>query len=202
MHTFPKKAKRENKNEKWTTFARIHSLTCQRNTLPCAPSILKHRVSAEVYLLGHQWISRGFTLRKFRYHQCTRSRKIHWTMITQELTEDLQIDLFPRNVPAPPKKNRFIFGLGRSIRGMLSIFRDDRSTTLSTRMGLFRVPSRSTKTCQAQTNNKLSAIQKSIFLGGERNMTGQNTSSPNVYRTFLGKKLICPESSINNIKAS
>ena len=42
MHTFPIKAKRK---QKWT-FARIHRLACQRNTLPCAPSILKHRVSA------------------------------------------------------------------------------------------------------------------------------------------------------------
>ena len=37
----------------------------------------------------------------------------------------------------PPKKNRFFFGLGRPIRNMLSIFQDDRSTTLSNRMGLF-----------------------------------------------------------------
>ena len=79
MHTLPKEAKRK---QKWTTFARIHRLACQRNTLPCAPSILKHRVSAEVCLLGHQWISRGFTLRKVQYHQYTRSRKIHWTLIT------------------------------------------------------------------------------------------------------------------------
>ena len=31
-----------------------------RNTLPCAPSILKHRVSGEVCLLGHQWILRFY----------------------------------------------------------------------------------------------------------------------------------------------
>ena len=43
------------------TFARIHRLACQRNNLPCAESILKHHVSPEVCLLGHQWISRGFT---------------------------------------------------------------------------------------------------------------------------------------------
>ena len=47
------------------TFARIHRLACQRNNLSCAPSILKHRVSAEVCLLGHQWISRGFTLTQY-----------------------------------------------------------------------------------------------------------------------------------------
>ena len=92
MHAFPKEAKRK---QKWTTFARIHRLACQRNTLPCAPSVLKHRVSAEVCLLGHQWISRGFTLTKVQYHQYTRSRKIHWTLIAQEMREDLQIGFFP-----------------------------------------------------------------------------------------------------------
>ena len=34
MHTSLKEAKRK---QKWTTFARIHRLACQRNTLPCAP---------------------------------------------------------------------------------------------------------------------------------------------------------------------
>ena len=48
MYTSLKEAKRK---QKWTTFARIHRLACQRNTLPCAPSILKHRASAEVCLL-------------------------------------------------------------------------------------------------------------------------------------------------------
>ena len=120
MHTFPKEAKLK---QKWITFTRIHMhrLACQWNTLPCAPSILKHRVSAEVCLLGHQWISRGFTLRKVQYHQYRRSRKIHWTLITQEMREDLQIDFFPKKrsldvslgphretsvskIPPPPKK--------------------------------------------------------------------------------------------------
>ena len=49
MHTFPKEAKRK---QKWSTFARIHRLACQRNAFPCAPSILKHRVSAEVCFIG------------------------------------------------------------------------------------------------------------------------------------------------------
>ena len=76
----------------------MHRLACKRNTLPCAPSILNNRVSAEVCLLGHQWISRGLALRNVQYHQYTRIRKIHWTLITQEMREDLQIDFFPRNV--------------------------------------------------------------------------------------------------------
>ena len=132
-------------------------LAWNRNTLPCALSILNHRISAEVCLLGHQWISRGFTLRKVQYRQYTRSQKIHWTLITQEMREDLQIDFFPRNAlwmflwdptekrqypksPPPKKKNLFLFGLGKPIRDMLSIFRDDRSTTLSSRIGLFQSP--------------------------------------------------------------
>ena len=58
MKTFLKEAKRK---PKWMAFARIHRLACQRNNLPCAESILKHHVSPDVCLLGHQWISRGFT---------------------------------------------------------------------------------------------------------------------------------------------
>ena len=57
-----------------------------------------------------------------------------------KMREDLQIDFFPRNVSTqnpPLQTNRFLFGLGRLIRNMLSIFQDDRSTTLSNRMGLF-----------------------------------------------------------------
>ena len=45
-----------------------------------------------------QRISRGFTLRKVQYHQYTQSRKIHWTLITQEMREDLQIYFFLRNI--------------------------------------------------------------------------------------------------------
>ena len=70
----------------------MHRLAWKRNTFPGALSILNHRISAEVCLLGHQWISRGFTLRKVQYHQYTRSQKIHWTLITQEMRNGLQID--------------------------------------------------------------------------------------------------------------
>ena len=62
MQTLLKEAKRK---QKWMTFARIHRLACQQNNLPWAPSILKHHVSAEVCLLGHHWISRGFTLTRY-----------------------------------------------------------------------------------------------------------------------------------------
>ena len=156
-------------------------MACQRNTLPCAPSILKHRVSAEVCLLGHWWISRGFTLRNVQYHQYTRSRKIHWTLITQEMREDLQIDFFPRNflwtflwnltekrqypksLPPPKKKIHFF----SDCVGLFEIcFPSSKMTDprpCPRGWAYFRVPSRLTKTCQAQTNNKLSASKIDIF---------------------------------------
>ena len=130
----------------------MHRLARKRNILPCVLSILNHHISAEVCLLGHQWISGGFTLRKVQYHQYTRSRTIHWTLITQEMREDLQIDFFPRNLlwtflwnPAekrqypksqPPQKKIDFFSDWVGLFE-ISICRDDRSTTLSTRMGLF-----------------------------------------------------------------
>ena len=55
----------------------------------------------------------------------------------------------------------------------------------------FRALSRSTKTCQAQTTTNYQ-LQNSIFLRGQRNITGQNTPSPNIYRTFLGKNRFVP----------
>ena len=154
MQTFLKEAKRK---QKWMTFANIHRLACQRNNLPCAPSILKHHVSAEVCLLGPQWISRGFTLTRYLDKGSVPS-------IYEKAKDSLDTDyprnegrlanrFFPSNVlwdptvkrqypksPPPPQKkkeNRFLFGLGRPIRHMLSIFQDDRTTTLSNRMGLF-----------------------------------------------------------------
>ena len=164
MHTFLKEAKRK---QKWTTFAKIHRPTCQRNTLPYAPSILKYRVSAEVCLLGNQWISKGFILRKVQCHQYARSRKIHWTLITQEMREDLQIDFFPRNVlwtflwdpnekrqypksPSPQKVNFISDWVGL------------------TGWACFRALLRSMKTCQAQTNNKLSTEKIDISQGSEK----------------------------------
>ena len=92
MYTFLKEAKGK---QKWTTFARIHRLACQRNTSPCAPSILKHRVSAEVCLLTHQWISRGFTLIEVQYHQYKRSQKVHWTLFNPRNVERLANRCFP-----------------------------------------------------------------------------------------------------------
>ena len=174
MHTFLKDSKWK---QKWTTFAMIHRLACQQNTLPCALSILKHRVSAEVCLMEHQWISRGFTFRKVQYHQNARSRKIHWTLITQEMREDLQIDFFPRNVlwtflwdptdkrqyPKSPSKKIDIFW---DWVGLFEIyFRSSKMTDprpCPTGWAYFRALSRSTKTCQAQTNNKLSTAKIDI----------------------------------------
>ena len=186
MHTFTKEGKRK---QKWTTFARIHRLACQWNSLPCAPSILKHRVSAEVCLLGHQWISRGFTLKTVQYHQYTRSRRIHWTLITQEMREDLQIDFsqetffgrffgtssfptekrqYPKS-PPPQKKKTSVFS---DWVGLFEICFRSSEMTDPRGWTYFRIPSRSTKICQAQTNKELSAANIDIFRG-QRNITGK-----------------------------
>ena len=125
--------------------------------LPCAPSILKHRVSAEVCLLRHQWISRGFTLSQYL-------EKVSVPSVYAKPKDSLDTDyrrnegrlanrFFSRNViwmflwdptvkrqypkSPSPKTNRFFFRLGRPIRNMLSIFQDNRSTALSNKMGLF-----------------------------------------------------------------
>ena len=83
---------------------------------------------------------------------------------------------------------------------MLSIFQDDRSTTLSNRMVLFRDLSRSTRTCPSEPTTNYQ-LQKSIFLKGQRNISEQNTSSSNVYRMFLGRKIDLSGVFPNNIKA-
>ena len=181
IHAFQKEAKQK---QIWTTFTRIHMhrLAWNRNTLPCALSILNYRISAEVCLLGHQWISRGFTLRKVQYHQYKRSQKIHWTLITQEMREDLQIDVFPRNVlwmflsdptekrqypksqPPPQKKKFDFFSDWASLFEIC--FRSSEMTDprpCPRGWAYFRVPLCSTETCQAQTANN--ELQKSIFLG-------------------------------------
>ena len=49
-------------------------------------------------LIGTPVDFKRFYLEEVQYHQYTRSQKIHWTLITQEMRENLQIDFFPRNV--------------------------------------------------------------------------------------------------------
>ena len=174
MHTFLKEAKRK---QKQTTFAMIHRLACQWNTLPCAPSISKDSVSAEVCLLGHQWIQRGFTLREVQYCQYTRGRKIYWTLITQEMRGGLQIDLSRETfldvslgsyrktslskIPLSKKVNFF-----SDCAGLFEIcFRSSKMTDpqpFPTGWTYFTALSRSTKTCQAQTKNKLHSPREII----------------------------------------
>ena len=76
------------------TFARIHRLAYQRNNLPCAKSISKHHVAPEVCLLGHQWISRGFTLTRYLEKGSVPSIYADSldTDYTQEMRKDLQLD--------------------------------------------------------------------------------------------------------------
>ena len=122
-----------------------------------------------------------------KYHQYVRSRKIHWTLITQEMKEDLQIDFFlrkvlwtflwdptekrqyPKSSPPPKKKDFFSDWVGLlEICFPSSKMTDPRPCPRG--RAYFRVPSCSAETCQAQTNNKLSAAEID-----QRNITGKNS---------------------------
>ena len=113
------------------------------------------------------------------------------TLITQEMRKDLQIDFFPRNVlwtflwdptekhkypKSPPKKIDFF----SDWVGLFEIcFRSSEMTDprpCPRGWAYLRVPSCSKETCQAQTNNKLSAANIDIFRG-QRNITGKAPSS-------------------------
>ena len=128
---------------------------------------------------------------KVQYHQYMRSPKIHWTLITQEMREDLQIIFFPRNVfweflwdptngsiqnSPPPKKINFF----SDWVGLFEIcFRSSEMTDprpCPRGWVYFRVLLCSTETCQAQTNNKLTAAKIDIFRG-QRNVTGKTPPS-------------------------
>ena len=212
MQTFLKKAKRK---QKWMTFAMIQRLACKRNNLRCAPSILKHHVSAEVCLLGHQWISRGFTLTQYLGKGSVGS-------ISAKPKDSLDIDyprnegrlanqFFPRNLlwmflwdptvkrqyPKPPPSPLQKVDFFSDWVGLFEIcFRSSKMTDprpCPTGWAYFKALSRSTKICQAQINNKLSTA-KSIFFRGQRNITGQNALFPNVYRTFLRTTLVMTNS--------
>ena len=113
-------------------------------------------------------------LEKGSVHQYMRIRKIQWTLITQEMREDLHIDFsretffgrffgtLPRNVsiqnPPPPPKKKIDFC--SDWEGLFEMcFRSSKMTDprpCPTGWAYFRALLRSTKTCQAQTNNKLS----------------------------------------------
>ena len=187
MQTFLKEAKRK---QKWMTLSRIHRLACQRNNFPCAPSILKHHVSVEVCLRGPQWISRGFTLTR---HLGKGSVPSIYEKVKDSLDTDyprnegkLANRIFPRNVlwmflwdptmkrqypksppppPSPSKKKKIDFF--SDWVGQFDIcFRYSKMTEpqpCPTGWAYFKALSRSTKTCQAQINNKLSTAKIDIF---------------------------------------
>ena len=103
-------------------------------------------------------------------------------------------------IPLPPKR----FDFFSDWVGLFEIcFRSSKKTdprpcpTGLAYLELYHVQQRCTK-FKPTTNYQL---QKLIFLKDQRNITGQNTSYPNVYRAFLRKKLIGQASSLNNIKA-
>ena len=183
MQPFLKEAKQK---QKWMTFSKIHRLAYQRNNLPCAPSILKHHVSAEVCLLGPQWISRGFTLTRYLGKGSVPS-------IYEKAKDSLDTDyprnegrlanrFFPRNVlwmflwdptlkrqylkSPPPRKKKKIDFFSDWVGHFDICFRYSKMTEprpCPTGWAYFKALSRSTKTCQAQINNKLSTAKIDIF---------------------------------------
>ena len=136
------------------------------------------------------------------------------------MREDLQIDFsqetffghylpsLPRNVsiqnPPPPhlpKKSIFV-ELGRPIRDMLSIFRDDRSTTLFTKVGLLWSPVVFNDDMPSSNKQQIINCKNRYILGVRETSQGNTSPTQTCKGRFSGKKLICPESLLNNIKAS
>ena len=117
---------------------------------------------------------------KVQYHQYPRNRKIHWTLITQEMRETSK-SIFPKNLdvslgpyretsvskilssPPPQKKVDFF----SDWVGLFEIcFQSSKMTDprpCPTRWAYFKALSRSTKICQPQINNKLSTAKVDIF---------------------------------------
>ena len=153
------------------TFARIHRrLDWPANRILCL--VLRAFWSIMFQQKCAFWDTSGFqevlpwpsTLRKVQYRQCTRSQKIHWTLMTQEMREDLQIDFSQEtffgfffgtltwNVsiqsPPPPKKIDFF----SDWVGLFEIcFRSSKMTDprpCPTGWAYFKTLSRSTKTCR------------------------------------------------------
>ena len=163
-------------------------------------------------LLGHQWISRGFTLAQYLEKGSVPSvyAKPKDSLDTDYLRNEgrLANRFFSRNVlwmflwdptvkrqspkspsPPPPQKKIDFFS---DWVGLFEIcFQPSKMTDprpCPTGWAYFKALLRLTKTCQAQTNNnKLSTAKIDIFRG-QRNITGQNALFPNIYRTFLNLK--------------
>ena len=133
MHTFLKEAKRK---QKWTTFARIHRLACQQNTLLCAPSILKHCFSRSLIIgtpvdfkrfekrsvptinaKGKDSLDTDSPRNEGRLANRFFPRNVLWTFLSWDPTEKSQYPKSPRPPPPAPKKNkqRFLFELDRPI---------------------------------------------------------------------------------------
>ena len=198
-------------------------LAYQRNTLPCAPSILKHHVSAEVCLLGHQWISRGFTLAQYlekgsvpsvyvkpkgsldtdypRNEGRLANRFFSRNILRMFLWDPTVKRQYPKS--PSPKKIRFFFRLGNifEICFPSSKMTDPRPCPTGwAYLKLCRVQRRHAKL--KPTNNKLSAAKIDI-LGVRETLQDKTPSSQTSIERFSisEKKSICPVSSLNNIRA-
>ena len=183
MQIFLKEAKRK---QKWMTFARIHNhrLACQQNNLSYASSILKHHVSSKVCLLGHQWISRGFTLTWYLgkgsvpsiYEKLKDSldtyyprnegrlanrffpRNILWMFLWDPTVKHQ----YPKSPPPPPPLQKKIDFFSDWV-GLFEICFQSSKMTDPTGWAYFKALSRSVEACQAQINNKSSTAKIDIF---------------------------------------
>ena len=137
----------------------------------------------------------------------------------RSLREDSQIDFFPRNVldvsmrsppppayretsvPKIPKKAVFLNWVERIglSRDMVSIFRDPRRATRSTRIAnrlirFFLDSVTSSEDMSSLSQQQIINCEKSIFLGVRETSQGPSPPPPNAQGTFLGKKSICESS--------
>ena len=188
MDTFLKEAKRK---QKWTTFARIHRLACQQNTLLCAPSILKHCFSRSLLIgtpvdfkrfekrsvstinaKGKDSLDTDYPRNEGRLANRFFQRNVLWTFLFWDPTEKSQYPKFP---PPPLKKINDFFS---NWIGLFEIcFRSSKTTDLrpcSTGWAYLEIypVQRGHAKLKPTTNYQL---QKSIFLRSQRNISEQNT---------------------------
>ena len=149
----------------------MHRLAWKWNTLPCALSILNHRISAEVCLLGHSGFQEVLPWGRFSAINIHKAKRFIGPYSRNEgrlanrffpEKRSLDVSLGPYRAtsvskiptPPPPKKIAFFSDWASlfEICFRSSEMTDPRPCPRA--WAYFRVPSCSMETCQAQTNSK------------------------------------------------